>query len=111
VKANTRAPGDDMSGYTVSYMDKRGAGCQHGFSNYEDTETFVRKLKREATVRLGGEVVGGVEDAPHLFDDKRFRWWWWMYGPDHPNDPANRQPAEAEARADTDAGEGAKEKE
>ena len=64
--------------YQVTYMDRKGAGCMRAFSNAARVEKFISTLRREATVRQDGKIVGGVEDCTGKFDDKRLKWFWWL---------------------------------
>ncbi len=64
--------------YQVTYMDKKGASIMHAFSNADKVEKFISTLRREATVRKDGEIVGGIEYRPGEWDDKRLKWFWWL---------------------------------
>lgn len=77
--------------YAVHYTNKRGAGCTHWFGEFEDTLSFILKLRFEARVTLNGEQVGGVEYCPDRpFDDKRIKWFPWIWTPEATAQEARR---------------------
>lgn len=64
--------------YQVFHRTRDGGSMCRAFPDIEQVEACLHNLKREAVVRRDGEVVGGVEYRPSLFDDRRRKWWWWL---------------------------------
>ncbi len=69
--------------YKVFYRTPDGGSMCRAFPDIDDVEACLRNLKREAVVRSGDEVVGGVEYRPTFFDDRRRKWWWWLEKDSH----------------------------
>ena len=63
--------------YTLTYMDRRGAGILKMVTAGE-AKRLLPRIKAKATLRDGrGDVVGGVEDWADRLDDRRLKWIWW----------------------------------
>jgi len=59
--------------YQVNYLDRRGAGMMRTFSDVEKLQTFLSRLRRQATIRdESGRDVGYV----WLNDDRRWVWYY-----------------------------------
>ncbi len=61
---------------SLTWRDRRG-GHLEVFRDAEEAVRKLKKLKCEATLRIGDEEVGGVEDWADSVDDRRVRWVWW----------------------------------
>ena len=48
------------------------------FRSAGECEAYLKRLKRPAELRLGGQVIGGVEDRKGELDNPRHRWVWWL---------------------------------
>lgn len=63
--------------YTLTYMNRRGAGITMQLTGAEAAKR-LRKLKTEANLYNDqGQKVGGVEDWADRCDDRRMRWVFW----------------------------------
>jgi len=62
--------------YTVTYMDRRGAGCVRTFHDEESLRAFVSKLHMPATIWIGDRQIGSVYRASGEVDDGRVKWLW-----------------------------------
>jgi hypothetical protein len=73
-----------VSGVTVTYTDRRGAGCARHFgrgATSAEVLALLRRVRSVASVRTAGadEPIGGVWDsATAPVDDRRVRWIWWL---------------------------------
>jgi hypothetical protein len=62
----------------VTWTNQRGAGCVRSFTDIQSVTRFISKLRREATIRINGEIIGQVTKHFDYCSDRRVKWLWWI---------------------------------
>jgi len=70
--------------YTITWMDRRGAGRMRSFTDADALADFCDTLRREATIRRNGRIVGEVAREDHAADGRRK--WRWHFDEDAPRE-------------------------
>lgn len=82
-----------MTHYTVTYQTPRGAHVARTVEVGPALDKLLDGLRRPARVRdANWHIVGEIEDAPQLWDDRRRRWFWWYWKPDMEKKVDNAHP-------------------